>query len=115
MRTLRPLIMLPCLLLLSAGCGSMPGNSTNSIVEPTQDVGQVVQATFQAMTAQPAVQPTATAIPATLSGTTGSLAGTLSYPADSLPRLGTGSQEVSLVAIPRWCRADCSPGATTTR
>ena len=87
MRTLRVLFVLPFLMLFAAGCGAIPNNITINVVEPTQDVAKVVQATFQAMTAQPAALPTATAVPPTPAGTTGSISGTLNYPSESIPSL----------------------------
>ncbi len=87
MRILRVLLVLPYLLLFAAGCGTIPDNITINVVEATQDVGQVVQATFQAMTAQAGGGPASTPVPPTATGTTGSISGTLNYPAESVPAL----------------------------
>ena len=90
MPTRRALAFVCCILLSMAGCGGIPNYGTINPAVPTSDAGQisrVVQATFAAMTAQPVSHATS-AIPsaaATLSGATGSLTGTLSYAADSLP------------------------------
>lgn len=74
-----------------------------TLVVPTADVDQIVQATFQALTAQAPAQPSAapppTDVPATQGGTdniptntppgglVGSIAGTLAYPAESIPAM----------------------------
>jgi len=96
LRSLRALLVLPFIIVFAAGCGSIPDNVTINVVEPTrQDVGQIVQATFQAMTAQaPNAQPTATASQPTPSNTTGSISGTLNYPADSLPAMYVTAYQV---------------------
>lgn len=52
--------------------------------QPTQDVDTIVQATFQALTAQ---APAATPVSATEAPATGSISGTLSYPAEGIPPL----------------------------
>jgi hypothetical protein len=88
MRTLQVTLVLPLLLLLAAGCGTIPDNITINVVAPTEDVGKIVQATFQAMTAQAGGQPAATQPPsASPSAGTGTISGTLNYPADSLPAM----------------------------
>jgi hypothetical protein len=65
-----------------------------TVIVPTADVDAIVQATFQALTAQ---APTATALPTggtdaiptntPPGGQSGSLAGTLSYPAEGIPAM----------------------------
>jgi hypothetical protein len=98
MRIIKALSLLSLLAVLATGCGPLPDNITINIVVPTQDVNQIVQATFQAMTAQVGSLPTSTPLPAgglptstlasvTLTSSTGSLAGSLNYPAESVPSM----------------------------
>jgi hypothetical protein len=94
MRTLRVLFVLPFLMLFAAGCGAIPNNITINVVDPTLDVGKVVQATFQAMTAQPGVLPTATAVQPTPTSTSGSISGTLNYPSEGIPSLYVAAYQV---------------------
>ncbi len=97
MRTLQVSLLLPCLLLLSAGCSSIPKQPEATAVQPTQpEVGQIVQTTLQAMTAQPVVAPASTLMPTPLPSPTanGSISGSLSYPADSLPSLYVTAYQV---------------------
>jgi len=113
MRVLKVLSALSLLAFFTTCCGPLPDNITINIVEPTQDVNQIVQATFQSMTAQvrglpsstPASGgslPRSTSVQATPSSTTGSLSGSLNYPADTLPAMFvvaylTGSQSYQYV------------------
>ncbi|HEX8991510.1 MAG TPA: hypothetical protein VF784_07505 [Anaerolineales bacterium] len=86
MRTLQTMFLLPCLLLLSAGCGSIPTQPAATSAQATQpDIGRIVQATLQGMTALPTAAPTAMLTPAMPPTSGGSISGTLSYPADNLP------------------------------
>jgi hypothetical protein len=90
MRNLRLFVALPCLLLLAAACGIAPGTASNNTAEPPQGLATVVQATFSAMTEHPAsspvaLLPSATPVVLTPSADTGSISGSLTYPADSLP------------------------------
>jgi hypothetical protein len=97
MRTLQVVIVLSLLALLTTYCGPLPNNITINIDEPTQDVNQIVQATFQALTAQPAgtAQSSWAPVPsATTSSTSGSISGSLNYPADSLPAMYVTAYQV---------------------
>lgn len=89
MRFWRLFAVFVCLLPLVAGCGSLPGSAPAGTAEPTESVGHIVQATFAAMTAQPesTSQQPASAVSATATGATGSISGSLNYPADSLPSM----------------------------
>lgn len=94
MRSLKFLFSLSLLATLLASCGALPQNVTINIVEPTQDVNQVVQSTFQAMTAQAVTsQPLATPVPSSTKpapsavATTGSISGQLNYPAQAIPAM----------------------------
>jgi hypothetical protein len=81
-------LSLGLLALFATSCGALPGTVNINIVQPTQeDVGQIVQATFQAMTAQAVGKPASTPIPPTSAASTASISGTLNYPAESLPAL----------------------------
>ena len=97
MRTLRVLFLLPCLMILSAGCGAMPTQPAGTPAQATQpEVGQIVQATLQGMTAEPVIAATPTSMPASMASPTGSgaISGSLSYPADSLPPLYVTAYQV---------------------
>lgn len=96
LRILRAMLVLSFIIGIGAGCGSIPDNITINVVQPTQqDVGQIVQATFQAMTAKaPSPQSTAAAAQPTPSSSTGSIAGTLNYPADTLPSMYVTAYQV---------------------
>ncbi|MCL5611246.1 MAG: hypothetical protein M1485_01615 [Chloroflexi bacterium] len=108
MRTLRVMLYLTLLAVFAASCGPLPDHVTINFSEPTQDVSQIVQATFQAMTQQaanaqpaatqaiPTAQPVSSAtqavVPALAStlhpvAATGSISGTLMYPASGIPSL----------------------------
>jgi hypothetical protein len=95
MHTLRVMLILP-LLLLFASCGVLPPNITSNPGEPTLDVGQIVQATFQALTAQAGQQPTPMAVAGvpTNTGAPGAISGSLNYPADSLPPMYVTAYQV---------------------
>ncbi len=86
MRISRLMLMLALLALLAA-CGPLAANGTApTAAAPTVDIGQIVQATLAALTAQPtALLPTATALPPTPLSSTGAISGALNYPADRLP------------------------------
>ena len=84
MSTLRVMLVLTFLALLAA-CGPQPGNAPATQPAPTLDLGQIVQATLAAMTAQPAATQGFTPTAATPAAGTGSIAGRLNYPADRLP------------------------------
>lgn len=74
-----------------------------TVVVPTADVDEIVQATLRALTAQAPVLPSATPLPTDISptqrgtdsistntppaGQSGSIAGTLSYPAEGIPAM----------------------------
>ncbi len=85
--TLRAIILISTLTILATSCGPLPNAVTTNVVESTQDVAQVVQATFQAMTTQPGSFSTPTASAPTATSSTGSISGQLNYPASSLPAL----------------------------
>ncbi len=94
MRFYKVLFLCFWLAIWLAGCGAIPQNVTVNSEEPTQDVNQIVQATFRAMTAQavagqPAatVQPTSTQPAPTSPAATGGISGRLNYPADAIPAL----------------------------
>lgn len=92
MRTLRVAIILSLLAIFATYCGPLPDNITIGFGEPTQDVKQIVQATFQAMTVQAVSQTlTPTAAPTVPSATAapvpGSISGALSYPSEFIPPL----------------------------
>lgn len=98
MGTLRVIIYLTLLAGLAAACGALPQGVTITINNaPTLDVNQIVQATFQAMTQQAAnTQPASSATQAVVPTlaptlppvvTTGSISGTLMYPASGIPSL----------------------------
>jgi hypothetical protein len=116
MSKLRALLVLSLLALFTTQCGPLPDTVTINIVAPTQvDLNQAVQSTFQALTAQAPKKPSATPSPAaaataTATATTGSIAGQLRYPADSLPAMyvtayQAGSQKYQYVIT--------SPGQNT--
>ncbi len=88
MRLLRLTIAVPLILLLT-GCSSKPAQPTRTPVVPTFNLQQVVHATVDALTVQATPLPTATpATPsATAASTPGSISGTLTYPADTMPPL----------------------------
>ncbi len=79
-------ISLGLLGLLALRCSSLPDTVNINLVAPTQeDVGQIVKATFEAMTVQAGGKTASTAVPP--ASATGSISGSLNYPADSLPPL----------------------------
>jgi polysaccharide lyase family 4-like protein len=89
MRQLR--VILPALLvfaLAAGGCGAPATTATPNPGSPTIDLAHIVQATLAALTAQATPEPTAT-VPstATKSSETGSISGSLTYPADTLPSM----------------------------
>ncbi len=109
MRTLQVMIYLTLLAGLAAACGALPQGVTITINNvPTQDVNQIVQATFQAMTQRaggvqslatqtiPTAQPVSSATQAIVpilaptlapAAATGSISGTLMYPASGIPAM----------------------------
>lgn len=95
MHKLRAMLILAVLAAFTTQCGPLPDTVTINVVEPTQqDIGQIVQATFQAMTAQAGGPPSATPFPPTATASTGSISGQLNYPAESLPALYVTAYEV---------------------
>ena len=88
----------PLILLLVAGCGAQPVRSTATPVRPTFNLQQIVKATVEALTAQATPLPSATpATPsATALSTPGSISGSLTYPADSMPALYVVAIEVGV-------------------
>ena len=106
MKTL--LMILTALVILVTACGPLPENITIDLGEPTADVSQIVQLTFQAMTQQAPgkkPQPSATPQPPTQAAptaSTGSIAGGLTYPAEGIPALrvvafNTGTNQYSYI------------------
>ena len=87
MPTARALIRIGLLAVFLAGCGPLPGSITINLGDSTQDVGAIVQATLQAMTAQAGGQPTASETPAPSAVQEGSISGSLNYPSESLPAM----------------------------
>src|SRR3990172_2889516 len=110
------LCLLPAIILLLAAC--MPSQeqidqivlsveqtaiAQVTVIAPTADVEAIVQATFQALTAQAPILPSATALPTDVpatqgatdniptntppGGLVGSIAGALGYPAESIPAM----------------------------
>lgn len=100
MRTKRMRVFPLLLIIVLAACGPLPQSVTINVGGPTQDVGQIVQATFDAMTAQaggpvPLATPTgasaaesaATPTEAASTAGSGSISGNLSYPSETIPSL----------------------------
>lgn len=83
----RVLLTLALLSLFTITCGLLTSPAATGTASATQDVGQIVQGTFQALTAQAKPSPSATAQPATPSPQTASIAGMLNYPAEGLPAM----------------------------
>lgn len=96
MRKLKLIVLIFLLASLLAACGALPQSVTINLVEPTQDVNQIVQATFQALTQQAsAPQPLATqAAPTSTSAATGGISGQLNYPASSIPPMYVTAYQV---------------------
>jgi len=114
-----------------AACGALPQGVTITINNaPTQDVNQIVQATFQGMTqragngqpvatqtvpAQPVSSATQTVVP-TLSPTlppamaTGSISGALMYPASGIPSLRIVAFQIG---APNYYHVDTAFGQNT--
>lgn len=86
MQASRKVFRIGLLAVLAAGCGPIPSSITINVADSTQDVGAIVQATFQALTAQAGGQ-AATPSPAPSGDQAGSISGTLSYPSESLPAM----------------------------
>lgn len=74
--------------LLLAGCGQAAPTPT-AAANPTFELDQIVHATVAALTAQATPLPAATPLPPTptVSTAPGSISGSLTYPADSLPAM----------------------------
>jgi len=110
------MVLLPAIILLLAAC--VPSQeqidqivlsveqtaiAQVTVIAPTADVEAIVQATFQALTAQAPILPSATALPTDVpatqgatdniptntppGGLVGSIAGALGYPAESIPAM----------------------------
>lgn len=100
MPSLRKLLLALALSLVLTGCGALPDNVTINIEAPTQpDIGQVVESTLEALTAQAPraskATPTAAATStATAASSTGAISGQLRYPASSLPALYVAAYRV---------------------
>ncbi len=85
MRISRLMLVLPLVALL-AGCGPLSREAVPTVEVPTVDLGQIVQATLAALTAQPTpLPPSATPLPPTPLSSGGAISGSLNYPADRLP------------------------------
>ncbi len=100
MRNLKIVVMLSLIVAFIAACGLLPNGFTVTATAPanfalTQDVNQIVQATFQAMTAQATPQmpvatstaPLVTQSAPTAAPATGSISGNLMYPSSFIPAL----------------------------
>lgn len=113
MRLLR-LTVTVLLLYLLAACGSKPVQPTVAPANPTFNLQQVVKATIDALTAQATPPPTETPVPPTLtlSSAPGSISGTLTYPADSMPALYVVAYGVG---VNRYQYIITQPGQTTYR
>ncbi len=129
MRTLRVMIYLTLFAAWAAACGALPQGVTITINNaPTQDVNQIVQATFQAMTQQvggvqllatqaiPSAQPVSSATQAVVPtfaptlapvAVTGSISGTLMYPASGIPSLRIVAFQVG---VPNYFHVDTAFG-----
>lgn len=96
MRTLPVVILCVGLCSILAACSTPPKTENTPIAQGTQpEVGKIVQSTLQAMTAQASPSaPTSSPSPTTTSEGTGSISGSLSYPADNLPSLYVTAYEV---------------------
>ena len=131
MRILRVMMYLTLLAAWAVACGPLPKNVTINFDQPTLDVNQIVQATFQAMTQQaanaqlpatqviPSAQPVSSAtqvIAPTLAPTlppvaiTGSISGTLMYPASGIPSLRIVAFQVG---APNYYHVDTALGQNT--
>jgi len=98
MRTLRVVLYLSLAAVFATSCGPL----LNDFGGPTQDVNQIIHATFLAMTAQATTPASATVISPTAMASAGSISGQLNYPASSLPAMyvtafQTGSQNYQYV------------------
>jgi hypothetical protein len=104
MRKLKLVLFISLVAIIAAACGFLPGNSA----KPTLDVNLIVQATFQALTAQAVKKPTITPVtpkstdsspasnslsttptlpPAAQTTNEGGISGNLMYPASGMPSL----------------------------
>jgi hypothetical protein len=102
MSTRRLLLSLALLTPLVLACGLLSAPLTSGTGSATQDVGQIVQATFQALTAQAVPKPSLTPQPAPPTATAtlepavadGKIAGNLMYPASGIPALRIVAMQV---------------------
>ncbi len=88
MQNLRAALTISLVCLLVAGCAQSTA-TPSAAAHPTFNLDQIVHATVAALTAQATPLPTATPLPATptVSTAPGSISGSLTYPADSLPAM----------------------------
>ncbi len=97
MRVLRVCLAIPLALLLVAGCGSKSAAPTKVSAEPSFNLDEIVRATLEALTAQATVllpgAASETPAPAAPSWK-GSISGSLTYPADSLPPMYIVAYEI---------------------
>ncbi len=93
---LRFTVTAPLAFLLLAGCSSNSAQPTGTPAVPTFNLQQVVHATVDALTAQATPLATATPLPPTSTpvNASGSISGTLTYPADTLPSLYVAALQV---------------------
>lgn len=119
MRSYRLVFSLGVLPLLAASCGPLPGSITTDLQGATSNVSQIVKATFQALTAEASQGPTSTPAGSASPSEAGSISGTLTYPADSLPALyvvayQTGTQNYRYVTTSagqgKFAITDLPPG-----
>ncbi len=94
---MRITVTLPFILMLVAGCSAQPTQSTATPApNPTFNLKEIVKATIDALTAQ--ATPPATATPpaptATVASIPGSISGSLTYPADTMPPLYVAALQV---------------------
>ncbi len=113
MRLLRFAITVPLVLLLIAGCSAQSSNSTATpAANPTFNLKEIVKATMDALTAQATPLPSAAPVTpsATVLSTPGSIAGNLTYPADTMPALYVAALQVGTQA---YQYVITQPGQTT--
>ena len=87
MATLRADIGLSLLVLSLGACGPLPDSAAGNGVSSTPDVAEIVQATFDALTAQAGGALSLPPATADSPAESGSISGALRYPAESLPPL----------------------------
>ena len=94
MPRLRVDIGISLLVLSLSACGPLPDSAAGNGAHSTPDVEEIVHSTFEALTAQAGAPPSLLAATANSAVDTGSISGTLSYPAESLPPLYVTAYQV---------------------